>query len=110
MTDVCVTQPMTRRLRSGSKCWIWPAQVGKQFASASLVSVFCRPFGSARIDKNANCAAVMDAELEVIENDTDGDAVSCYSEGESSEDVLASFWRQYSIKYAPVYTFKVKNR
>ncbi|KAA6424151.1 MAG: hypothetical protein FRX49_06110 [Trebouxia sp. A1-2] len=50
----------------------------------------------------------MDAELEVVENDTDGDAVSCYSEVESSEDVLASFWRQYSIKYAPVYTFKVK--
>ncbi len=52
----------------------------------------------------------MDAELEVVDNDTDGDAVSYFSEGESSEDVLASFWRQYSIKYAPVYTFKVKNR
>ncbi|DBA75158.1 hypothetical protein WJX77_008283 [Trebouxia sp. C0004] len=51
----------------------------------------------------------MDAKLEVVDSDTDGDAVSYFSEGESSEDVLASFWRQYSIKYAPVYTFKVKN-
>ncbi len=84
--------------------------MGKQFASASLVSLFCGRVGSARVDKNANCAVVMDAELEVVDNDTDGDAVSYFSEGESSEDVLASFWRQYSIKYAPVYTFKVKNR
>lgn len=84
--------------------------MGKQFTSASLAGVICRLVGGARTDKHANCAVVMDAELEVVENDTDGDAVSCYSEVESSEDVLASFWRQYSIKYAPVYTFKVKNR
>lgn len=52
----------------------------------------------------------MSANLEVIENDAGSDAASYYSGDESSEDVLASFWRQYSVKYAPVYSLKVKNR
>ena len=47
---------------------------------------------------------------EVVDYDTDADVQSYYSGDESSEDVLASFWRQYSIKYQPVYALKVKNR
>lgn len=46
---------------------------------------------------------------EVVDYDTDADVQSYYSGDESSEDVLASFWRQYSIKYQPVYALKVKN-
>ena len=52
----------------------------------------------------------MSANLEVIESPAGSDALSYYSGDESSEDVLASFWRQYSVKYAPVYSLKVKNR
>lgn len=51
----------------------------------------------------------MSANLEVIESAAGSDASSLYSDDESSEDIMASFWRQYSVKYAPVYSFKVKN-
>ena len=52
----------------------------------------------------------MSANLEVIESAAGSDATSLYSDDESSEDIMASFWRQYSVKYAPVYSLKVKNR
>ncbi len=52
----------------------------------------------------------MSGTVEVVDYDTDASAPGYYSGDESSEDVLASFWRQYSVKYTPVYAVKVKNR
>ena len=35
---------------------------------------------------------------------------SSETSSDTSEDVFASFWRQYSVKYSPVYALKIKNR
>ncbi|KAL3133816.1 hypothetical protein ABBQ32_008290 [Trebouxia sp. C0010 RCD-2024] len=34
---------------------------------------------------------------------------SSETSSDTSEDVFASFWRQYSVKYSPVYALKIKN-